>query len=150
MSSGSGVWSQIHADGARSASVTRICRRGGSLRNKIAGFGLLAAAISAAPLHWTARAENGAADMAAAPSGTPLRTKSGYLACLQKQWLRDFVERSVAGDSATTNAYIESNRCVRVRGGLSVTQSAASDHEGTVGFLFEGVEFWTVADAVER
>jgi hypothetical protein len=120
-----------------------------SLRNTIAAFGLLSAAVSAAPWHGTARAESGAV-MAAAPSGTELRTKSGYLSCLQKQWLREFVEASVAGDSATTNGYIDSHRCVPVRGGLSVTERAAADREGMLSFVFEGVEFGTVTDAVER
>jgi hypothetical protein len=114
-------------------------------------LGLLTAVTQSAPIIGTARADSpDPSSRSAVTSGAPLRTKTGYLACLQKQWLSDFMQLSVAGDNATANAYIESHRCVPVRGGLVVTQSATPNINGTVSYLFEGVEFWTVADAVER
>ena len=115
------------------------------LRTTLALFGLL---LGAAPIQSTARAESTQA-RAAMTSAAQLRTKSGFLACLQKQWLQDFMQFSVAGDNDAANAYIQSNRCVPVRGGWVVTQSATPS-AGIVSYVFEGVEFWTVAEAVER
>ena len=130
------------------------------LRNKLAVVGLVAAS-QFAPLAPTALAEGRpmatttaisaapAPDNTVAQSAAQLRTKNGYLACFQQRWLQDFITYSVAGDHDSANAYIASQKCVPMRGGLVVTRGGASVLNGTVSVIFDGTQLWTVSDAIE-
>ena len=129
------------------------------LRNKLAVVGLVATS-QFAPLAPAALAEGRPMEttqaISAAPAADPaaqsadhLRTKNGYLACFQQRWLQDFITYSVAGDHESANAYIASQKCVPMRGGLVVTRGGASVFSGTVSVIFEGTQLWTVSDAIE-
>ena len=131
-----------------------------TLRNKLAVVGLVASS-QFAPLAPAALAEGRPMEatktISAAPSAgqtlalsaDQLRTKNGYLACFQQRWLQDFITYSVAGDHENANAYIASQKCVPMRGGLAVTRGSASALNGTVSVFFDGTQLWTVSDAIE-
>ncbi|SEH08108.1 hypothetical protein [Candidatus Venteria ishoeyi] len=80
-------------------------------------------------------------------SGT---TKGGHAACLKKQWLDDVVSFVVAKDMDSFQAYLDSKKCIVLKKGLRVTVTESPGmFGGTAGFVFKGIKFWTVREALE-
>lgn len=77
--------------------------------------------------------------------------EGGYAACLTEALLDDFVTFATAGDTANMNAYLQSQRCISLRGGITVTITERSGLLGAkVAFVFQGVKLWTVREALDR
>lgn len=73
-------------------------------------------------------------------------TQSGHVACLTEEWLDDIVTFSVAKDLDSIQAYLDSQKCIPLKGGLKVTVVDA-------GFVihqiaYKGVKLWVNREAV--
>lgn len=77
-------------------------------------------------------------------------TKAGYVACFKKEWLKHMSQFSVSNDKASFEAYITSQKCFIMKGGLPVT---IIDYPGifgtTVGIIYHGTQLWTVMEAIK-
>ncbi len=71
-------------------------------------------------------------------------TRDGF-ACVSKEVLETMVKATVQGDDGTQIAILRDGRCFKMRGGLTIT---VTDYPGVfddkVGFVFQGVKFWTL------
>ena len=77
-------------------------------------------------------------------------TNDGYPACLKKEWLDDLVKFSVAKDLGSHNAYLNSKKCIILKGGIKVTLTESPGaFGGTAGFAVDGVKFWTIREALK-
>lgn len=80
-------------------------------------------------------------------SGT---SKGGHIACLTKEWLDDVISFVVAKDTGSFQAYIDTQKCVILKGGLRVTVTESPGmFGGTTGFVFQGIKLWTVREAFD-
>lgn len=80
----------------------------------------------------------------------PATTNSGYVACLTEQWLSDMVAFVGAQDEASFAAYIEAQRCLILREGLTVTVTKSPGmFGGRAEFVFRGQRFWTVREGLD-
>lgn len=78
-------------------------------------------------------------------------TKQGYAACQTEAWLDDFMTFANADDTNNMNAYLQAQRCISLRAGLTVTITDRSGMLGSkVAFVYEGVKLWTVREALDR
>lgn len=76
-------------------------------------------------------------------------TNSGYPACLKKEWLDDLVQFSISKDNNSWKAYMNSGKCLMMKGGLKVTVTESPGvFGGTTGFIFEGTKAWTLREAI--
>jgi hypothetical protein len=76
-------------------------------------------------------------------------TTGGYVACLSKEWLDDFVKFSVAKDYGSMQAYLNT-KCFQIKEGVVVTITEYPGMFGGVtGFVFNGVKFWTVREGIK-
>lgn len=79
---------------------------------------------------------------------TPYTTNANYTACRSEQWLEDVVDFVVQGDKGSFNVYLTSQKCVVIKEGLKVTITDWPILKSTVGFIYNGVKFWSSRDAV--
>ena len=81
-----------------------------------------------------------------AMSGT---TKGGYTACLSEGLLDDFVSFAVAKDYSSIQAYLDTQKCIRLKEGLRVTVTESPGmFGGKTGFVIKGIKLWTVREAL--
>lgn len=79
----------------------------------------------------------------------PATTNEGYLACISEQYLKNVVAFVVANDVDSIQAYMDSKKCVSIKAGLRVTViDSPGMFGGRASFIFRGVEFWTVREAL--
>lgn len=77
-------------------------------------------------------------------------TEGGHTACVKEQWFDDVMKFIVAGDKASFQAYLDSNKCVILKKGLKVTVTDSPGVFGTrVEFVYSGIKFWTVREALD-
>lgn len=62
-----------------------------------------------------------AALLAASASAMSAETVDGKIACMTQAWFDDFQKFATAGDMASVQAYLDSNKCLQMKGGLKVT-----------------------------
>ncbi len=79
----------------------------------------------------------------------PATTNANYVVCRSKQWLDDVIQFAISKDNASTQAYLNTQKCVMMKAGLRVTVTESpSMFGGTAQFVFQGVKFWTVREAL--
>lgn len=77
-------------------------------------------------------------------------TKDGYVACLKKEWLEDVVSFVSAKDKASFQSYIDSQKCIAIKGGLRVTVTESPGMFGrTAEFVYKGVKLWTIREGLD-
>ncbi len=80
----------------------------------------------------------------------PAITTEGSVACLKEEWIKDMVSFVAAKDTVNFTIYIEQNKCIVMREGLTVT---VTDSPGLLGryteFVYDGIKFFTYRDALE-
>ena len=75
-------------------------------------------------------------------------TKTGYLACINEQYLDDIIQFKRERDRQRGEQYITAKKCVAPKKGLEVTIVDTSV-EGKIQFDYNGFKLWTVTDALE-
>lgn len=79
-------------------------------------------------------------------SGT---TNDGYVACLSEALLDDVTKFVTANDKASLQAYLDSKKCIIIKGGLKVTVTESPGmFGGKTGFVFQGLKLWTYREAI--
>jgi len=81
-----------------------------------------------------------------AQAATPAMTVKKLPACLSEQWLDDMMDFAQVRDYKSWDSYLEMNRCIILRLGLSVTVTDAGfiKHE----FVYQGLKMWTPKEAL--
>lgn len=88
-----------------------------------------------------------ASSASAALTGT---TKAGYPACFTREWLDNFITFANADDTGSIQAYLDQQRCLNLRAGITVTVTDAPGVFGSVvGFTFQGVELFAPREALD-
>ena len=76
-------------------------------------------------------------------------TKAGHIACTSKENLDLLIRASNAKDSGTVEAFFRNQRCIFLKGGLTVTVvDWPGLFGGTTSFLVNGFKLWTVREAI--
>jgi hypothetical protein len=76
-------------------------------------------------------------------------TTGGSVACLSKEWLDDMVNFVVSKDKDNFQAYLDSNKCIIPKEGLTVTVTESPGMFGTKAvFGYRGIKFWTVREGL--
>ena len=75
-------------------------------------------------------------------------TKTGYLACINEQYLDDIIQFKRERDRQRGEQYVTSKKCVAPKRGLVVTVVDTSK-EGKIQFDYNGFKLWTVTDALD-
>ena len=77
------------------------------------------------------------------------QTVQGKIACLTKQWFEDFAKFAAADDMGSIQAYLDSNKCMQMKGGLKVT---VLEYPGMLSgqwhVSFNGTKFWVQRDGI--
>lgn len=83
----------------------------------------------------------------AAQAGPAAVTASGYPACSTERLLDDFMSFVVANDTDSMQAYLDSKKCIRLKGGVRVTilKYGPSVHR----FAYQGVKLWAMSEALK-
>ena len=77
-------------------------------------------------------------------------TKEGYAACFSREWLDSFLTFVNAGDTGSMQAYLDQQRCISLRAGVTVTiTDSPGVFGGVVGFTFQGVELFAPREALD-
>jgi len=78
-------------------------------------------------------------------------TVENSVACLSKEDLNDMIQFAASKDQQSFTAYIETGRCIIIRGGLKVI---VVDSPGMFGnetrFVFNGVKMWTTRSGLRN
>lgn len=85
--------------------------------------------------------------MSNAVSAVSATTKGSYYACTSEQYLDDMRSFAISGDTSSTKAYQEVNRCVILEAGLVVVV-LANKWSGKVQIEYRGLKMWTARDAI--
>ncbi|PWB82036.1 MAG: hypothetical protein C3F08_00730 [Candidatus Methylomirabilota bacterium] len=75
-------------------------------------------------------------------------TNSGYFGCASKETLDDMITFVVAKDAASMKEYIDSGKCLMLKGGVKVTVTGCSIGERE--FVLEGVKLHALAEALRN
>jgi hypothetical protein len=73
-------------------------------------------------------------------------TKADMPACQTRPWIAEFFGFYRAHDQASAQAYLDSNKCFAMKGGVSVTIVAIDDAYSQ--FEFQGSRYWTLTGAL--
>ena len=84
--------------------------------------------------------------MVSAQSAT---TNGGYVACRSLQWYEDMVSFTAAGDRASFQAYVDTDKCISVGKGLKITVVDLIGLLSTkVEFVFRGIHLWAATESI--
>lgn len=76
-------------------------------------------------------------------------TGLGFIACREEQWLDEIFKYIANGDDERFQASLDSDECLIVDEGLTVTLDADySDTNDTVEYVYDGVRYWTIKEAL--
>ena len=74
-----------------------------------------------------------------------------HFACLTEEWLNDMYAFVAAEDWASVQAYLDSEKCLPMMGGLAVTVTQVRPVSGYREFsLQEGLKFWTIREGLSE
>ncbi len=71
-----------------------------------------------------------------------------YVACRTELWLDFMNDFYINYDFASFNNYIDTNRCIIMKGGLTVTVTGQGSNLGILGFIHEGTQWYIYRDAI--
>lgn len=80
----------------------------------------------------------------------PATTKEHSVACRTKSQIEDMTSFRAADDRASFNAYLNSGKCIVIKGGRKVTVTDSPGFMGGyAGFVYKGVKLWTTRGGLE-
>jgi len=82
-------------------------------------------------------------------SATTGVTKRGFFACLNKNWFDNMTSFLVDKDEASMQSYVRTSKCITLKPGIKVS-GIDRVGLGVVTFFYEGIQFWTMTEAIER
>ena len=71
-----------------------------------------------------------------------------YVACRTELWLDFMNDFYINYDFASFNNYIDTNRCIIMKGGLTVTVTGQGSNLGILGFIHEETQWYTYREAI--